>query len=258
MYPQPHPLSHFLVRMKPTSTNVFLQIAKNVEVTRGKIWAVRRMLKCFLAKSLKLIPHQIGSMGTGVNMQKDDSVRQRYRAFWLYRVSQYPQPQRNRPHFSAFLCLPPPPMLDEHTLNYAHLQSNKETTLWTCAFSLCMSPTLQMAVSICNKSVARYCDKCVLWRVFDFHWTAPYILGLANLDQRERERERIAVTWSVESLLSNQAARVRFRTASGISIFILGLGVCFLSVFGSELFLALAQLQLSTDWFRETRHSTLV
>ena len=78
---QPHPLLYFLVRMKPTSTNVFLQVAKNVEVTRGKIWAVRRMLKCFPAKSLKLVPHQIRSMGTGVIMQKDESLRQHPRAF---------------------------------------------------------------------------------------------------------------------------------------------------------------------------------
>ena len=35
-----------------------------------------------------------------------------------------------------FLCLPPFPMLDEHTLHYAHLQSNKETNVCTCAFSL--------------------------------------------------------------------------------------------------------------------------
>ena len=27
--------------------NVFLQVTKDVQVTRGKIWAVRRMLKCF-------------------------------------------------------------------------------------------------------------------------------------------------------------------------------------------------------------------
>ena len=81
MDPQPHPLLHFLVQMKPMSTNVFLQVAKNVEVTRGNFWAVRRMLKCFPAKSQKLIPHQIGSMGTGIIVQKDDSVRQHSRAF---------------------------------------------------------------------------------------------------------------------------------------------------------------------------------
>ena len=45
MDPQSHPLLHYLVRMKPTSTNIFLEVAKNVKVTRGKIWAVRRMLK---------------------------------------------------------------------------------------------------------------------------------------------------------------------------------------------------------------------
>ena len=50
----------------------------------------------------------------------------------LLRVFQHP---RNKPHLSALLCLPPFPMPDEHTLQYAHLQSNKEKTVWTCAFS---------------------------------------------------------------------------------------------------------------------------
>ena len=81
MDPKPHPLLHYHVRMKPMSTNIFLQVAKNVEVTRVKIWAVRRMLKCFPAKSLKFIPHQIDSMGTGIIMQKGDSVRQHSKAF---------------------------------------------------------------------------------------------------------------------------------------------------------------------------------
>ena len=36
--------------MKPTSTTVFLHVAKNVEVIRWKIWAVQMMLKCFPAK----------------------------------------------------------------------------------------------------------------------------------------------------------------------------------------------------------------
>ena len=145
MGPQSHPLLYFLVRMKPSSTNVFPQVSKNVEVTRGKIWDVERMLKCFPVKSLKLIPHQIGNI-----IQKDDSIQQHSRAFWLYVASQHPQPPRNEPHLSALLCLPPFPMLDEHTLHYAHLQSNKETNVWSCAFPLCMSPALQMAVSIRN------------------------------------------------------------------------------------------------------------
>ena len=54
MDPQPHPLLHFLIRVKPTSMNVFLQVVKNVEVRRGKIWGVQRMSECFPAKSLKL------------------------------------------------------------------------------------------------------------------------------------------------------------------------------------------------------------
>ena len=72
------------------------------------------------------------------------------------------------------LCLPPFPMLEEHTLHHAHLQSNKETTVWTCAFSLRMSPTLQMAVSIRNNNVANSCKDCVLWRVLGFHLIDPY------------------------------------------------------------------------------------
>ena len=72
-------------------------------------------------------------------------------------------------------------MLDEHTLHYAHFQSNKETTVWNCAFSLCMSPTLQMAVSIHNNSVASFCKECVLWRVFGIPLTAPYILVISAI-----------------------------------------------------------------------------
>ena len=91
MDPQLKSLLHFLIQMEPTFTNVFLQVSKNLEVTRGKILAVRRILKCFPAKSLKLISHQIGSMGTGVIMQKDYSVRQHSRAFWLRATSQFLQ-----------------------------------------------------------------------------------------------------------------------------------------------------------------------
>ena len=81
MDPQPYPFLHFFIRMKQMSMNVFLQVAKNVEVTRGKTWAVQRMMKCFPAKFLNLIPCQIGNMGTGVIMQKDDSIRQYSKAF---------------------------------------------------------------------------------------------------------------------------------------------------------------------------------
>ena len=120
MDPQPHPLLHFLVGMKPTSRNVFLQVFKNVEVTRGNVWAVRRMFPSQISEA-----HQIGSMTTGIIMQKDDSVRQNSRPFWLYGASHHPQQSRNEPHLSALFCLLPFPVVDEHILHYAHLQSNK-------------------------------------------------------------------------------------------------------------------------------------
>ena len=82
-------------------------------------------------------------------------------------------PSHQKTNHTSLLCLPQFPMLDEHILHCAHPQSNKETTVWTCAFSLSTSPTLQMAVSIHN-SVANFCQECVLCRVLCFHLTATY------------------------------------------------------------------------------------
>ena len=146
-----------------------------MEVTRGKIWAVRRMLKCFPAKSLKLIPHQIGSMGTGVITQKDDSVRQHSREFWLYGASKHPQPPRNEPHLSALICLP---HFQCWTNTLYTTLTSRAITVCTCAFSLCMSPALQMTVSIRNNSVASFCEECVLWRGFCFHLNALHCIAI--------------------------------------------------------------------------------
>ena len=108
--------------------------------------------------------------------KKDDCVRQHFRAFWLYGSPQHPQPLRNELRLSALLYLPPFPMLDEHTLHYTHLQNSKETIVWACAFSLCMSLTLRVAVSIRNNSVAKFVRSAFFWRVFGFHLIAPYIM----------------------------------------------------------------------------------
>ena len=145
---------------------MFIQVAKNVEVTRGKIWAVRRMLKCFPVKSLKLIPNQISSMGTGVIMQKDDS---RSTAFLdvltLWRVSAPSDiKKRTTPLCYSLLFIS---NADEHTLHYAHLQTNKET--------LCGPVRMQMAVSIRYDSVTNFFEECVSWRVFGLQFTAPHM-----------------------------------------------------------------------------------
>ena len=156
--------------MKATSMNVFFRSPKMWKSQRGTIWAVWRMLNYFPGKFMKLIPHQIDSMGTGVIMQKDDSVRQHSRVFWLHGASQHPQPPKKRttPLCSCFLTYISNAGRTHFTLLYAHLQSNKETTVWTCAFSLCMSPTLQLAVSKRNNNVASFCEECVLWQVMGF------------------------------------------------------------------------------------------
>ena len=92
---------------------------------------------------------------------------------WISRV---PAPSATKKRTTP-LCsslLPAFPMLDEHTLHFAHLQSNKETAVWTCVFSLCMSPTLQMVVSIRSNSVTIFCEEWVLRWVFGFHLTVPH------------------------------------------------------------------------------------
>ena len=156
--PQPHPLLHFLNRMNPTSTNVFLQVTKNVEVTRRKMWAVRRMLKCFPAKFLKLIPHQIGSMGRALSCKRmipSDSIPWNFD--FMARRSILSHQETNHTALLFFACLHFQCWMN--TL-YTTLTSRtiKKTTVWTCEFSQCMSPTLQMGVSIRNNSVASFCE----------------------------------------------------------------------------------------------------
>ena len=52
-----------------------------------------------------------------------------------------------------------------------------------------------------------------------------------NISLTKLMNRSVAVAWSVESLPSNPAARVRFSAGSRILIPVLGLGVCPLSVF---------------------------
>ena len=92
----------------------------------------------------------------------------------LWRVAAYSATKKRTTSLCSSLLVSFP-MLDEHTSHYAHLKSNKETTVWTCAFSLHMSPSPQMAVSIRNNSVVSFREECVLWMVFGFHLTVPYI-----------------------------------------------------------------------------------
>ena len=124
MDPQPLPLLHCLVRMKQTSTNVFLQFTKNVEVTKGMIWAVGRILKYFPAQSVKLIAHQTGIMGRALSCKRiipSDNISGRFDFMSCSSTLSHQETNHTSLHF---FVLPPFPMLDEHTLHYTHLQSN--------------------------------------------------------------------------------------------------------------------------------------
>ena len=67
--------------MKPTSTNVLVEVAKNVEVTREKDLDCTEDVEMFPSQISEAYPSSVGSMWRGVIMQKDNSVRQHSRRF---------------------------------------------------------------------------------------------------------------------------------------------------------------------------------
>ena len=171
MDPQVHPLLHFLVRMKPTSTNLFLCSSVFLDHTINPRYHIRHngsmsraqiVLQWCATFAESLLPLMHTCQGHTVFV-----IHSRH-------ATMNSECSSTLSHLSVLLCLPPFPILDDHTLHYTHLQSNKQTTVWTFAFSLCMSSTLQMAVLILNNRVVSFWEECVLWRMFGFHLTAPY------------------------------------------------------------------------------------
>ena len=162
MDPQPHPLMHFLVRMKPTPTNVCLQVAKKCGSHKGKD------LGC--TEDVEVFPSKISP-----DWQYGDG---RYHAKGWFcptafqGVEPYATKKRTTPLCSSLLASISNAGRTHFTLR-APPEQQRNNCVYLC-ISLCMSPTLQMAVSIRNNSVASFCEECALWRVFGFHLTAPY------------------------------------------------------------------------------------
>lgn len=162
-------------------TWISFQAIKNVKVTRRKIWDVRKMFKHFPAEYLQLIPHQIGSIGTGVIIKKG---RFHPTAF-LRGIS-----SATRVHLShvvfAIHCrhatlnsacsstLGHQETNHNSTTYYSHLQSNEEVAAWSCAFSLCISPILHMAVSIHNNNVANFYKECIPCILAQYTFLHPF------------------------------------------------------------------------------------
>ena len=117
MDPQPHPLFHFPVRMKPMRRpRMSFFRSQKMWKSRGKIWTARRMLKCFPAKSPKLIPHQIGSQ----------TAFQGVLTSW--RVAALSATKKRTTPLCSYL-IASISNADEHILHYAHFQSNNKTTV---------------------------------------------------------------------------------------------------------------------------------
>ena len=149
---QPHPLLHFLVRMKPTSPNVFLQVAKNVS-HKGN--------DSICTENIEVFPSQISEAVMDGRLHANGwfhpTAFQGVLTLWCVAASSATK-KRTTPLCSSLLAS----ISNAGRTLYAHLQSNKETTMWICVFSLCMSPTLQMAVWIRNNNIVRFCKECVL------------------------------------------------------------------------------------------------
>ena len=181
MDPQSHPLLYFLVRMKPAPTNVFLQVTKNVQVTRGEIWAVRTMLKCFPAKSLKRILHQIDSIevwGRALSCKRMipfDSIPGRFD--FTARRSTLSHQATNHTSLLLLACLQF--QCCTNTLN-ATLTSRtiKKQLCGPVRFHYACLLSYRWQFRYVNKNVASFCEEYVLWRVFGFHWTTPYTVCL--------------------------------------------------------------------------------
>ena len=176
--------------MKPTFTKVFLQVAqktwksqgetsglyggclrvsqlnlRTISLTRLTVWG--RVLSCKRITPSDSIPERSDSIPG-----RSDSIPGRF-DFMVCR-SILSHQETNRTSLLFFACLHFQCWINTLYTN-AHLQSNKETTVWTCALSLRMLPTLPIALWIRNNSVASFCEECVLWRVFGFNLTTTYI-----------------------------------------------------------------------------------
>ena len=112
------------------------------------------MLKCFLAKSLKLVSQQIASMGTGIITQKmipSDSIPGRFD--FIACSSTVSNQETNH---SSLLFITCPHFLCWTNTLYTMLTSRAiRKQLWPYVLSLCTSPIQQLAVSISNNIVAR-------------------------------------------------------------------------------------------------------
>ena len=65
MYPQPHPLLHFLVQMKQTATNVFLQVAKKCGSHKGKDLVCTEDVEVFPSQISEAYPSPDWQYGDG-------------------------------------------------------------------------------------------------------------------------------------------------------------------------------------------------
>ena len=138
MDPQPHPLLHLLIRMNDVH-ECLSSGGQKCGSHKGKD------LGC--TEDVQVFPSQISEAYPSPDWQYGD---RRYHAKGCLRPTAFqgvltlrrvPAPSATKKRTTALLCLPPFPMLDEHTLHYAHLQSNKEITCGPLRFHhACLLP----------------------------------------------------------------------------------------------------------------------
>ena len=128
MDPQRHPLLHLIARMKQTFTNIFLR--QKCGSHRGKIWAIRSMLKCFPVKSLKLCPSPLAVWEQELSCKRMipfDSIPGRFN--FMARCSTLSHQETNHTSLLFFGGLYFQCWMNTLYLHFTHLQRNKETTV---------------------------------------------------------------------------------------------------------------------------------
>ena len=131
MGPQPHPLLHFLVRMKPTSTNVFFSGRQKCESHNVKYLGCKEDVEVFLSQISDA--HPLPDWQYGYRPKEWISPTAFQGVLTLWRVSAPSATKTNHTSLLFFVCLHFQCWTNT-PLHYAHIQSNKETTVCTREF----------------------------------------------------------------------------------------------------------------------------
>ena len=162
--------------MKPTSTNVYLQVAKKCGSHKGEDKDCTEDVGSISHPNiLSLSLTKLTVWGRALawkRMFPSDSIPGRL--YFMARRSMLSHQETNHTSLLLFACLN-----FQFWTNTLHITlSSRAIKKQLCGpvrfYYACLLP-YTMTVSIRNNSFASLCEECVLWRMFGFHLTASHI-----------------------------------------------------------------------------------